>query len=171
MHGILFQHALADKFSNDMGLHGYGISSVADFRQQPALLSERLIQRARIGREKLRLKEEIETVAIKVKYLTEEKGRAEGRIQRLNKEAQNYEDLSSDLVSRMHSFAAERSNFKEMKAALISKGQLLSKLRANAFLRKKQLISELLQIYPLELVRFIHNWHFIEKLRTVIFLQ
>lgn len=136
-------------------MHGFGVGSPGDNRQQPTLLSERLIQRAKLGRQKLRLKEEIEVIALKVRGLVEEKGRAEGRIRRLKQDATGYEELSADLVTRMHNFTTERTNLKEIKATLISKGQNLGKFRASVFLRKKQLISELLHIYPLELVRFL----------------
>jgi chromosome segregation ATPase len=137
----------------DIGMHGFVVGSKGDNRQQPTLLSERLAQRAKVGRQKLRLKEEIEALKMRVTCLSDEKGRAEGRVRRLKKETSAYTELSAELISRMHNFNTERTNLKEQKAALISKGQTLGKFRASVFLRKKQLISEILQIYPLSLVR------------------
>jgi hypothetical protein len=154
---VLEEHALSEKLKMDIGMHGFGVGSSGDTRQQPTLLSERLILRAKLGRQKLRLKEEAEVVAMKVKSLIEEKGRAEGRIRRLKQDTAHYEELGAELVNRMHNFTTEKTNLKETKAALISRGQALGKFRASVFLRKKQLISELLHIYPLDLVSDTNN--------------
>jgi len=137
----------------DIEVHGYKAAEVKGVAsRQNLLLSDRLLQRAKVGQGKLRLKEQIEGLKLKVACLLEEKGRAEGRVTRLKKETTHLEEMSSDLKSRIHNFSSERVNLKDTKASLTSNGQRLSKLRGRVFLRKKQLISELLQIYPLELV-------------------
>jgi len=137
----------------EIGVNGYGIDSREDkMVKNPLLTSERLIHRAKIGRRRNILKEEIESVKIKVKCLLEEKGRAEGRIRRLKKDSVHFEEMKDNLIKGKVDLTPEKAKILETKATFASKGQILGKCRNGVFLRKKQLISELLQIYPLTLV-------------------
>lgn len=144
-----------------MGMKGLGVSNGRDNNHQPLLLSQRLASKARAGRTRLRLREEMEAVRSRVSSLAEEKGRAEGRVKRLRAEWHVHEECSAQLVARLHNFSSERAALKETKEQLLANGQRLGKLRASAFVRKKQLISELLQIYPLSLVSNIREYYYL----------
>jgi hypothetical protein len=153
---VLEEHDICEKFKMEIGVYGFGIESQdrACNKKNPLLSSERLIHREKLGKKKNLLKEEIESVRMKVNSLIEEKGRAEGRIRRLKKEAANVEEFTDSLVSRIHNLTTDKVNLQDTKTNLAFKGQILSKCRNGVFLRKKQLISELMQIYPLTLVSF-----------------
>lgn len=100
----------------------------------------------------LALKKQIEEVKFKVMSLAEEKGRAEGRLQRIKKERLGLEDMNRDLHQRIDGLNNERRHLQQYKLTLIDKRQRLSQLRSDVFMRKKQLISELSVIYPLTMV-------------------
>lgn len=98
------------------------------------------------------LKKQIEEVRYKVLTLLEEKGRAEGRLQRIKKEKLGVDEMNKELVDKIEFLNSERRNLQQFKITLVDKRQRLSQLRSDVFLRKKQLVAELSVIYPLTLV-------------------
>lgn len=105
----------------------------------------------------LALKKQIEEVRFKVLSLAEEKGRAEGRLQRIKKERLGLDEMNRELLQRVDILNHERRRLQQYKLTLIDKRQRLSQLRSDVFMRKKQLISELSVIYPLTLVSKLLN--------------
>ncbi|CAL8148155.1 unnamed protein product [Orchesella dallaii] len=104
------------------------------------------------------LKKEIDEVRFKVLSLVEEKGRAEGRLQRMKKERMGLEEMNRDMFQRVEALNNERRRLQQFKITLIEKRHRLSQLRSDVFVRKKQLISELSVIYPLTLIDSVKRY-------------
>ncbi|ODN03375.1 hypothetical protein Ocin01_03298, partial [Orchesella cincta] len=85
----------------------------------------------------LSLKKEIDEVRFKVLSLVEEKGRAEGRLQRMKKERMGLEEMNRDMFQRVEALNNERRRLQQFKITLIEKRHKLSQLRTDVFLRKK----------------------------------
>lgn len=118
-------------------------------------LSGRVLQRFELGRKRIELKEEMESLKFRVFYLREEKGRAEGRLLSLKREPGRFQDKSDELMTKVYGLNRDRERLKEFKSRLFDKKQELLHASSRGFLRKRQLISELLVIYPIALVKYL----------------
>lgn len=144
---------LAIELKSECEILAFSEAASSSAKEKRVILSSRG-KKIRPGSKKIQLllKKKIEDVKFKVSSLAEEKGRAEGRLQRIKKERLSVEDMNKELLSRVESLNDERRRLQQFKMTLIEKRHRLSHLRSDVLLRKKQLISELSVIYPLTLV-------------------